>query len=531
MQRSTGIVIASIVGVTAIVAPILISVRLAWNQSLSAEKSSALLYAHDVLRRGDETAKQFGQAINRLNQDHLPPCSAGEIAIMRQIDLESSYIQAVGRISGNTLTCTSLDTKGPISVGPPELVTEFGVTERNYVRLPIAPTYPLSVLSKDGVAVLLDPSLAVDTPTEGPDISIAIFVPSSPNRSVIGAKGGTIPSKWLKAVPKGSETTFFDADYVVSVVRPQQYDFAIVAAVPEVYAIRRARQFAFAFVPIGLLCGAGLAWAVLYISRIQLSMKSVMRTGLKRGEFFLMYQPIIELESGRWVGAEALIRWKRGDRVVPPDLFIPSAEESGVITLITAEVARMVAKDLPRLTKLDSDFRVAINLSANDLSSAGTIDVLQRLIQSSGVHSSNLEIEATERGFLQGVEARELLAKIRAMGVSVAIDDFGTGYSSLSCLQTLGLDTLKIDKAFVDTIETDGVTSQVILHIIEMAHSLHLEIVAEGVETEAQAEFLLEKGVRFGQGWLFGKPMAIATFCEKLAGQREKTRRGAEVAS
>ncbi len=258
-----------------------------------------------------------------------------------------------------------------------------------------------------------------------------------------------------------------------------------------------------------------------YISRIQLSLPSVLRAAAKRGEFYLEYQPVVELATKRWIGAEALVRWRRaGGEIVRPDTFIPIAEECGVITRITACVGEIVAADLPSLLQIDQEFFVAINLSAADLRSAETVELFRRMLNSSKAQPKNIAAEATERGFLQGKETSEILDAIRKQGIVVAIDDFGTGYSSLSCLQSLGLDVLKIDKSFVETIATDGVTSQVVPHIIDMAHSLKLFITAEGVETETQADFLRSRGVQFAQGWLFGKPMPIETLCELLVAQR-----------
>ena len=176
----------------------------------------------------------------------------------------------------------------------------------------------------------------------------------------------------------------------------------------------------------------------------------------------------------------------------------------------------MSAAISPQFLKLDPNFRVAINMSAADLCDERTVEMLDGLLAASGAMPRNIEVEATERAFLQGPGTASILDTIRSKGFTVAIDDFGTGYSSLSCLQTLSLDTLKIDRAFVETINTDGATSQVVLHIIEMARSLHLDIVAEGVETEPQAQYLLKRGVPLAQGWHFGRPMDIAHLLEQI---------------
>jgi sensor c-di-GMP phosphodiesterase-like protein len=297
----------------------------------------------------------------------------------------------------------------------------------------------------------------------------------------------------------------------------------VVAATPQRYIYQRIGHFALFFIPIGILCGALLAWTVSYLTRIHSSFPAMLRRAVRGKSLYVEYQPVVELESGRIIGAEALVRWRSRYADIRPDYFIPLAEESCLIHLITEQVLSIVGQDLPRFLELDRDFQVAVNMSATDLRDSSTIEALDRLLRSSGARPDNIEIEATERAFLQGPETAELIDALRKKGFSVAIDDFGTGYSSLACLQSLALDTLKIDRAFVETINIAGATSQVVLHIIEMAHSLHLEIVAEGVENEPQARFLAKHGVRYAQGWQYGRPMPIGPLCQQIREHADRT--------
>lgn len=519
MLQFNRVAIAYAIGAAAVLTPIWASVQLAWNESVSTEKVLGVSYAQDVLRRTQKTADQFTAAINKLNTDGFAPCSRNDVEVMRVLDLGSSYVQAVGRTAGNTLTCTSLDLGHPIELGPRSLTTSRGIDEWLNLRLLPGESHPLHVLSSNGVAVIIDPSLVTDTPTAGPDVEVAVFVVSNPQHRLLANIGQNFPQKWLEAQPPGREKTFLDDGYLVTAARSAQLDLGVVVAIPEHYIFARVRRAAVFFAPIGLLCGILLAWAVNYVSNIRSSFPSMVKRAAKNRNFFVEYQPIVELATRRIIGAEALVRWKSKIAIVRPDHFIPLAEERGLIHLITEQVINIVTRDLPKFLELDPDFEVAINMSAADLRSGGTHEKLDQMLAESGGRPENIELEATERAFLQGAETAALIGTLRAKGFSVAIDDFGTGYSSLACLQSLSLDTLKIDKSFVDTIGTDGATSHVVGHIIEMARSLELHMVAEGVETEVQATFLEKSGVQYAQGWLFGKPMPIGVFCEKLKNQ------------
>jgi len=488
MRRSVGVAIAWVVGVAAVLGPIFLSVHLARRQSLEVEFNRLGVYAEDALSRAEGTALQQTEASEKLEKAHLPPCSPQEIALMRQIAIDSDYLRAIGRVSGNELLCSSLGIGHPLPLGPVTFYFRAGTSLRTNVRLPLAGGQPLMIAERDGFASFIGPSVPIDISNEVPGTSIALFSAST-GRLVTAS--GQVPQNWRTAIGKSSSVDFVDGHSVVSVVRSSTFDLVAVAAAPRATVDRTVREFALFFVPIGILCGLALAAAVWYLSRIRLSMPGLLRAAARRNEFFVEYQPVVDLPSRRWVGAEALIRWRRGREVVRPDLFIPIAEETGIISLITRRMLAHVAADLRAMLRVCPDFRIGVNLAAHDLQSPATLGLLRQTLRTSGAAPSGLVVEISERGFLQGESSFQLIGAIRDLGIDVAMDDFGTGYSSLSRLGALKLTHLKIDKYFVEAIGTDGATNQVVAHIIEMAHALNLQIVAEGVESEEQAQFLV----------------------------------------
>ena len=394
-----------------------------------------------------------------------------------------------------------------IPLGPVDLVTSRGVKVRSQVKFMFAPESTFLVIEQDGYAAIIHRELPIDATTHAIDISLATFALENDN---VTTTRGFIKPEWIQRLGDREQTTFFDSGYVVAVVKSRDFLTGSLAAVPVSYLNERIGGFTYYLVPIGLIAGIVLALAILYLTRLQLALPAVIRTALRRGEFFMVYQPIVHLANGEWIGAEALIRWRRPNgEMIRPDLFIAAAEESGLIRRITEHIIGLVQKDAAGFFSAHPNFHISINVSSEDLHSRRTVDLITNAAREMSTEPHNLLIEATERGFLDPEAARAVVHELHSHGIQVAIDDFGTGYSSLSYLETFDLDYLKIDKSFVDTIGTEAATSQVILHIIEMAKSLKLEIVAEGVETQAQAEFLRQRGVHFAQGWLFSKPLAF----------------------
>jgi diguanylate cyclase (GGDEF)-like protein/PAS domain S-box-containing protein len=247
----------------------------------------------------------------------------------------------------------------------------------------------------------------------------------------------------------------------------------------------------------------------------RLALENALRRAIERDEFLLHYQPKLNIGSGVVCGMEALVRWQRpGKGLVPPAQFIPLAEETGLIVPIGKWVLRTAcARNKAWQDAGLPPLRIAVNLSARQFAQETLVEDVAEVLRETGLDPALLELEITESMVMRNPEhAVALLDRLKAMGVHLSIDDFGTGYSSLSYLKRFPIDAVKIDRSFIQDLPADGDDAAITQAILAMAHSLRLEVIAEGVETAAQLRFLREHGCDEMQGYHFSKPLAEEEF-------------------
>jgi diguanylate cyclase (GGDEF)-like protein/PAS domain S-box-containing protein len=260
----------------------------------------------------------------------------------------------------------------------------------------------------------------------------------------------------------------------------------------------------------------------------RLTLENSLRRALENHEFELHYQPLHDLRDRSITGVEALIRWRQPDgTLVSPGEFIAVAEDSGLIVPIGEWVLREALRQARVWQSEGRPLRMAVNVSANQLSRPSFADRLRRMLEETGVDPSLVELEVTEGVIVEGAgEAREAIDQIAALGVGIAIDDFGTGYSGLAYLKRLPIDTVKIDQSFVRDLTIDPDDAAIVTAIVAMARSLGVDVIAEGVETEEQVAELKRLGCYRAQGYLLSRPMPAASITRLLrasAAPREHT--------
>ncbi len=483
-----------------------------WLLTLNSTERQLEEIAVLLSQRAHSTLLQASDALKSIASSDLLPCSPENIDQMRLVAINTLSVKSVGYVQEDIFVCGSWGMIGKkVDALPADFTTDGGVRVAISVSPVLESAKPLMALEYAAFNVLVDSEQLLDVLFDH-RVRLAI---ATLNGDLIRASSQG--SENIVALAHLGPTRGLRDGYLYTSIR--QGSWVAIAAIPRSELLDIFLWHSAYMLPLGALLAGVSVFGIVRISKRRLSPVAALERAVRNHEFVVHYQPIIELEHGRCVGAEALIRWvKPGHGTVSPDLFIPLAEKTGLILAITDQVMSQVIRDLRNVLVADRSMHVAINLAASDVCSGRFMVVLEKMREKAGVLPSQIWLEATETGFMDLKPAKETMSKARALGYVTALDDFGTGYSNLQNLQQLPLDILKIDKSFVDGISQPQAAAVLIDHLIDMADSLGLAIVAEGVETADQLAYLRSHNVRYAQGWLFAKAMSAEAFISYLAG-------------
>jgi len=506
------------------------SLGLAMHQARQDESEQMNAQGERFLVRLEQLFGQLREGLDQLEAQPLRTCSPQMLDTLRQVSVSYRFIYEAAFV-GDSGTCSSWPKR----------------TELNRPRAPDirGPTYDYwlntSAQLDDNLAALMLGRGDFRVSTSRGHLTDVVDLPAGGSLLVVLDRGVRAvpvlgPAQEWPPTPDWSpltvETLVTTPTQLIYRMPTKSPEYQLVLITPRA-ALGQPLSSAWWFLaPASVLIALCVGVLVLQLMRQRQSLGGELEGALRRGELQVLYQPIFDLKSRRCVGGEALVRWRRPDgSLTSPDLFIPLAENTGQIRQITDFVLQRLLEQLGPLLRANPNLYISVNLAACDVMAPRIGKVTSRLLAQHKVSPHQIAFEVTERGLIDVVVARNHLQALRDVGHQVLIDDFGTGYCSLAYLQTLPVDCLKIDKAFIDALGHDAASSGVAPHIIRMAHALQLRVIAEGIEYEAQADLLSSEGVSYGQGWLFARPLSALKFSELVTGgRREISRRSDDVA-
>ncbi|MHC9084645.1 EAL domain-containing protein [Luteimonas sp. RIT-PG2_3] len=494
----------------------LLGAVLCWQAVTSLAEQRLGAYSGLLLDRALDLDREVLLTIARFNGQPGQMCSDAEFEQLRETVYRTYYIKDIGRVRNGDLVCSAslFRVSTPRHVGVPDLRTADG-RDLSLSQLQLlahgsrAPT-----MGRGDTRVVLDPAAFRILPFPDAQVMVGYLGEGSGGYlSLYGTPMRLTPADLRAGTP-------FDRDGAL--FYPQcALDRGVCVASSQRKTSLLENQWPLMLVGtlLGAIAGTALGVSILLWQSRRQSMEARLQRAIANDALEVEYQPVVRIDDGAIVGAEALVRWRdRDGRMVPPARFIPIAEDNGSISRITTLVIRRVLRDFADLLVQPGEFRINVNISANDLDNSRFHLELAQALALSGVTADRLCIELTEHSTAAREVAISGTRRLHELGHRVYIDDFGTGYSSLAYLSELDVHALKIDRSFTSTIDTDGMKVTLVPQIIDLARTLHMQVVIEGVETQAQVDYLRAIGYPlFGQGWWFGRPMTAAAFRQRIA--------------
>ncbi|HHG8771660.1 TPA: EAL domain-containing protein [Raoultella planticola] len=482
---------------------------------LALQKTEMVIYEAE---RAREKAMQYQGTI----------CSPGHQQYMLTIVRSSLYVDDLIYANDSRFFCsTSVHPDTPWRISPANYTKRPDVAIYYYRDTPFYPGFAMNYMQRGRYVAVINPLSYSSLISSDKDLAYGLF-DTKTNLFFSTSRNADAPGLHRQI---RHQDAFFQHDNRVYTVA-----YSAIRPIAVIMSTSRASYYQGLYdqvtltFPLGLICSM-LILLVWSRTRQQYhSPRNMLQRALNRRQLCLHYQPIIDIKNNRCVGVEALLRWPGCDGpVMSPAEFIPLAENEGMMAQVTDYVVDELFAEVGEFLARRPQLYVAINLSATDFHSSRLIAQIGEKAERYAVRIEQIKIEVTERGFIDVQKTMPVIQAFREAGYEIAIDDFGTGYSNLYNLHSLNVDILKIDKSFIDTLATNSSSRMIVEHIIDMACSLRLKIVAEGVETPDQVNWLRQRGVQYCQGWHFARAMPLPEFRRWLVNSPMPLRQGTQI--
>lgn len=526
MRNRTAVQLLYVLAILAGLLPPILFLAYAFRQSAAQVERDLDFVGTGSLVRAENVIDTVGSTLRKVaslsdRDDHQEA-----VAMLRQAVFLNRFVQAIRVRDGDTVLTSSEEGMDPsfILIGP---ALNSLPNPGEFLILPPTPNklqnnsvkIIYSFAPNRAVEALIDPAIFNEFfDNYSHEIGARVFILFD-DKEIIASFG-----KPKIEIPDGvnlrstAEIQWFD-EGIARVSTSKKYPLTTVAVTPTASVSSKWARTAIEFSIAGAAVAALLATLVIRVVRRTRSLEADLREAVRYGELDVHYQPIMDLRTGRCIGAEALMRWNHPQRgMIPAGEFITTAEKTDLILPMTSVMLERVADDLEDTLDADPTLHIGLNLAPQHFASHRIIDSVKEIL-GSRFRPEQIIYEVTERGLVgdENSPAAGVMKALAGTGSKLAVDDFGTGYSSLSYLQRFPLNYLKIDKVFVDGISDAENSSGLVDQIIRIAKSLNMETIAEGVEHEFQVKYLLDHGVEYAQGWHFARPMPAAKFLEFVA--------------